>query len=84
MDLGDIYSNNVNKSQINMHGTGGMPVSRERDPQIKKLENDVFSSIQSKLNDELPPQQPEQAPQPEVKSVNFADALKELRDLGKS
>ena len=58
MDLGDIYCNNVNKSQINMHGTGGMPVSRERDPQIKKLENDVFSSIQSKLNDELPPHSP--------------------------
>ena len=83
MDLDDIYSNNVNKNQINMHGVGGVPVSRERDPQIKKLETDVFSSIQSKINDEIKPQDiPQQPPAPEAKPVNFIDALKELRDLG--
>lgn len=76
MDLGDIYSRNVNKQSINMSGTGGLPVGRERDPNLIKLENDVFGRI----NDEIAPPQEAQPspPQPKVNSVSFEQALREL------
>jgi hypothetical protein len=83
MDLGDIYQNNINKNPI--HNTGissSMPVSRERDPKLVKLENDVNKQMSDLLNQDLPKEENKPVEKlPEIKHVSFEDALKELRDL---
>ena len=83
MDLGDIYQNNINKNPI--HNTGissGMPVSRERDPKLVKLENDVNQQMSDLLKKDLPKEETKPVEQlPEIKHVSFEDALKELSDL---
>lgn len=81
MDLGDVYKHNVSKSSINMSGTGGVPVQRERDPVLQKLENDVFTQ----MNQAVQPTKAEQEPiqQIEVQSVDYEQALKELSNLSK-
>ena len=82
MDLGDVYKNNVSKSSVNMTGTGGLPVQRERDPALQKLENDVFKqmSIAAQLPEEAAPTPIQQ---PKIQEVDFTQALKELSDLSK-
>ena len=80
MDLEDIYKNNVSKSSVNMSGTGGLPVQRERDPALQKLENDVFTQMNIAAQ---PPGEAAPTPiqQPEIQEVDFTQALKELSDL---
>ena len=80
MDLGDVYKNNVPKSSVNMSSTGGLPVERERDPALQKLENDVFTQ----MNIAAQPAEtaaPISTPHPELQQVDFEQALKELSDL---
>lgn len=88
MSLQDIYSNQVNKTAINRAGiSSGIPATRERDPNIVKLENDVFSQ----MNDLIIKQNQVNTKndQKESKSVNIVrhvgleDALKELSELFK-
>ena len=76
MDLGDIYSRNVNKQSVNMSGTGGIPVGRERDPNLVKLENDVFGRISEEI---APPREAQPSiPQPDVNFIGIEQALREL------
>ena len=68
-----------------MSGTGSVPVERQRDPKLKKLENDVFSKMNQVIQNNLPKTEMQKTTNNlEVKHVSFEDALKELRDCGKS
>ena len=86
MDLDNIYQNNINKNPIYNAGISnpmGIPVSRERDPKLQKLENDVVNQMSDLLQNEI--KQDDYLP--ETKSVDtnfvsFEDALKQLRELG--
>lgn len=82
MSLEDIYSNNVSKNSVNI-GPGGMPVSRERDPNQIKLENDVFSRINNITKQENPNPLPEIRPN-QVSTIDFEQALRELSDSSQS
>lgn len=82
MDLGDVYNNNVSKQSISMTGTGGIPIQRERDPQLQKLENDVFSQMNQAIQPQLPVDVPPEVP--DIQPVDFNQALKELLDMSKS
>ena len=84
MDLGDVYNNNVSKKSINNNSFNtGIPANRERDPNLVKLENDVFSQIGKVIQDNKPKQSKilGNANNSEIKHISFEDALKELRDL---
>mgnify|MGYP001405942343 CR=1 FL=1 len=84
MDLGDIYQNNINKSSIGSGGmSGGMPSSRERDPNQIKLEQDVFAKMRDAL--------PKKSVQPvklstnnDIQPVDVEQAIKELLDSAES
>tara|TARA_R110001606_G_scaffold23706_1_gene79413 strand:+ start:430 stop:684 length:255 start_codon:yes stop_codon:yes gene_type:complete len=84
MGLEDVYQNNINKSPIIQTGiSSGMPVSRERDPKLVKLENDVTQQMAELLYNELPKEEIKHVDKgPEVRPISFEDALKELRDMG--
>ncbi len=78
MDLGEIYNRNVNKQTISM-SSGGIPVNRERDPNLVKLESDVFSRI----NDEITPPREEQ-PKVESGTVNHVSLEQAMKELANS
>tara|TARA_R110001592_G_scaffold272177_1_gene538746 strand:+ start:549 stop:818 length:270 start_codon:yes stop_codon:yes gene_type:complete len=78
MDLGDIYQNNINKNSIGNGGmSGGMPSSRERDPNQIKLEQDVFS----KMRAALPKNTPTAAQPPAVNDIQPVDIKQAMQEL---
>jgi hypothetical protein len=83
MGLEDIYQQNVNKNPINQAGiSSGIPATRERDPQLIKLENDVFSQMRAILPQEK--NENKTKPQINVQNVGLEQALKELLNGTKS
>ncbi len=83
MSLENIYTNHVKRTSINQTGiSSGMPVTRERDPNLVKLENDVFSEMsdliakQNQVNTEE--DQKDSKTVDIVRHVSLEDALKEL------
>jgi hypothetical protein len=78
MDLGDIYSNNVNKSSIGMTGSLGNLPTRERDPKSLELENNVFNKMQEVASPPTNPIEKQNVPVVSVQHVGFEQALKEL------
>ena len=86
MSLQDIYSNQVNKTSINQAGiSSGIPATRERDPNLVKLETDVFnqmSDLVAKQNQEdIKYDQKDNKIKDKVRHVGLEDALKELREF---
>lgn len=86
MSLQDIYSNQVNKTSINQAGiSSGIPATRERDPNLVKLETDVFSQMSdlvAKQNQEdIKDDQKNDKVIDKVRHVGLEDALKELREF---
>mgnify|MGYP003111578009 CR=1 FL=1 len=84
MDLGDVYNNNVSKKTITNNGLStSIPASRERDPNLIKLENDIFSQMGKVIQDNRPEESKIQntSNNIEVKHISFEDAIKELRDI---
>ncbi len=83
MGLEDIYQQNVNKNPINQAGiSSGIPATRERDPQLIKLENDVFSQMRAIFPQEK--NENKTKPQINVQNVGLEQALKELLNGTKS
>ena len=82
MSLEDVYSNQV-KGQV----AGGLPYMGsaappiiERDPNVRKLEQEVFA----RMHELVKPEPLEQtAATPEVEFISFEDALKELQGMNK-
>ena len=78
MGLEDIYKNNVNKSPIHSSGlSSSAPVTRQRDPQQIKLEQDVFSKMNEITTPEIQ-NNPKDQPVQTLQSVGLEQALKEL------
>jgi hypothetical protein len=76
MSLDNAY-NRVPKHTVG--GTGmGIPASRERDPQLQKLEGDVFSKMNQAIVPHTTPQDLPDVKSIEVQSIGFEQALKEL------
>lgn len=82
MNLGDIYSNNVNKSSIGMSGSSGNLPTRERDPKSIELENNVFDQMQQAVIPSTKPEETQPEPIIDIQPVDFEQAMKEL--LGRS
>tara|TARA_R110000803_G_C11780905_1_gene296605 strand:+ start:261 stop:533 length:273 start_codon:yes stop_codon:yes gene_type:complete len=79
MGLGDIYSNNVQKTSIGMSGlAGSMPSARERDPKSVELENNVFAQMQQAVIPDKPTVQQDAQPVINVQPVGLEQAMKEL------
>lgn len=79
MSLEDIYSQSVQGKTVSglpSIGTAAPPII-QRDPKIRKLEQDVFAQIHEIATKDDPA--PE-AVQPEIQHISFEDALKELAD----
>lgn len=78
MSLGDIYSNQVKGQTVKGIPTVGSaaPPIIERDPNVRKLEQDVFARIHEIVKPE--PLEQGQAI-PEIEFVSFEQALKELQ-----
>jgi hypothetical protein len=80
MNLDEIYSKQVKKTAITNLSVGGNMPSIERDPNIVKLEKDVFAKMRSIC----PPDPKENKPSVlGVKTFSFEDAVKELINLKK-
>ena len=82
MSLEDVYSNQV-KGQV----VGGLPYMGsaappiiERDPNVRKLEQEVFARMHELVEPVL---QPQQAAVADVAFVSMEDALKELAQMNK-
>ena len=72
-------------SRVSNHAVGGLgtgvPIPRERDPKLQKLESDVFSQMQQAVTPHLPPQTDvPDVRSSEVNAVGVEQALKELLD----
>jgi len=78
MDLGDIYSNNVNKSSIGMTSSLGNLPTRERDPKSIELENNVFNKMQEVASPPTNPEEKQDVPVINIQHVGFEQALREL------
>ena len=82
MSLGDIYSQSVKGKAVGglpSIGSAAPPII-ERDPQVRKLEQDVFA----RMHEIVKPEPLEQtAATPEVEIVSFEDAIKELAQMNK-
>lgn len=81
MSLEDIYS-----SQVKGQSVGGIPTigsaappTVERDPGIKKLEQDVFARIHEIVKPE--PLQDTTTPDAQIEFVSLEQAMKELEEL---
>ena len=82
MSLEDIYSQSVKGKAVGglpMIGSAAPPVI-ERDPQLLKLEQDVFARI----HEIVKPEPLEQGlATPELQFVSFEDAVRELQQMNK-
>jgi hypothetical protein len=79
VDLSDIYSKQVKKSPVSMLQVGGHFPQIEKDPNIQKLEQDVYAKMRSLM----PKEDPIQKPKNTVVPLTFAQALKELSEIQK-
>lgn len=82
MSLGDVYSQSVKGKAVGglpSIGSAAPPVF-ERDPNVRKLEQDVFARIHEIARPE--PLEQGQAT-PDVEFVSFEQALKELQQMNK-
>ena len=80
MSLGDIYSQSVKGKAVGGLPTVGSaaPPIIERDPQVRKLEQDVFA----RMHEIVKPESLEQGQAtPEVEFVSLEQALKELQQM---
>ena len=85
MGLGDIYSNNVQKTSIGMSGlASSMPSARERDPKSVELENNVFAQMQQAITPDKPTDQRDIQPVINVQPVGLEQAMKELLNSAES
>jgi hypothetical protein len=76
MELSEVYSKNVKKTSVsNLCVNGNMPII-QRDPNLIKLERDVFA----KMLEISPPEEtpPSKTSNLSIKNVSFEEALKEL------
>jgi hypothetical protein len=82
MSLEDVYSQSVRgKISRGLPTIGSIaPPIIERDPQVRKLEQDVFSRIHELVKPE--PLEQDTAT-PEVEFVSFENALRELQQMNK-
>lgn len=79
MSLGDVYSNNIQKTSIGMSGiAGSMPATRERDPKSLELENNVFSQMQQAVIPPVNLEEKEPEPVINIQPVGLEQAMKEL------
>ena len=82
MSLEDIYSQSVKGRSVGglpMTGSAAPPII-ERDPQVRKLEQDVFARI----HEIVKPEPLEQGlATPELQFVSFEDAVRELQQMNK-
>jgi hypothetical protein len=77
MGLEDIYQRNVNKNPIIQAGiSSGMPVTRERDPQLIKLEQDVLTQMAEISEPSV--EQKQEIPKINLQSVGLEQAMREL------
>jgi len=76
MSLDNAY-NRVPKHTVGSTGMGA-PVTRERDPQLQKLENDIFAKMNQAIVPRTPTPDLPEVRSIEVQSVGFEQALKEL------
>jgi hypothetical protein len=58
---------------------GGNFPQIEKDPNIRRLEQEVYAKMRSIM----PKEEPQQAPKDEVVALSFQDALKELAEFQK-
>lgn len=79
MSLEDVYSQSVQGKQVGGIPTVGSaaPPIIERDPNVRKLEQDVFARMHDIVKPE-PLQEPNTAT-PNIEFVSFEQALKELQ-----
>tara|TARA_B110000971_G_scaffold102804_1_gene105759 strand:- start:462 stop:716 length:255 start_codon:yes stop_codon:yes gene_type:complete len=79
MSIGDVYSNNIQKTSIGMSGiAGSMPATRERDPKSLELENNVFSQMQQAVVPPVNLEEKEPEPVINIQPVGLEQAMKEL------
>ena len=76
MSLDDAYKR-VPKHTVSSTGTG-LPITRERDPQLQELESDVFSKMNQAIVPHTPDPELPEIKSIEVQSVGFEQALREL------
>ena len=82
MSLEDIYSNQVKGQAVGglpSIGSAAPPII-ERDPNVRKLEQDVFARLHEIVKPVL---QPQQAAVADVAFVSLEDAIKELAQMNK-
>ena len=60
--------------------SGGNFPQIEKDPNIRRLEQEVYAKMRSIM----PKEEPQQTPKDEVVTLSFQDALKELLDFQKN
>ena len=85
MDLGDIYSNNIQKTSVGMSGiAGSMPAIRERDPKSIELENNVFTQMQQAVIPSAMTEQKKPEPVVNLQPIGLEQAMKELLNATKS
>jgi hypothetical protein len=85
MGLGDIYSNNVQKTSIGMSGiSGSLPATRERDPKSIELENNVFAQMQQAVITPDISEQKKPEPVVNIQPVGLEQAMKELLNTTQS
>lgn len=81
MNLDEIYSRQVKKTAITNLSVGGNMPNIQRDPNIVKLEQDVFAKMRS-----ICPPEPKENRRPAmgVQNFSFEDAVKELVNFKKT
>jgi hypothetical protein len=79
MDLSDVYSNNVKNTRISNLSVGSHSIPPfERDPTIKKLEEDLFAKIKEISPPEIIVNHDKIS---KIKTFSFEDAIKELHSM---
>jgi hypothetical protein len=87
MNLEDVYTSRVqgqNNARLNisLFSPSGAPTF-QRDPEIMRLESNIFSQLSELCSEPINSFEPTQAskPSPQISFVSFEDALKELNDM---
>lgn len=83
MDLSQIYSTQIKRRPVNMLTAGGNFPQIEKDPTIRKLENNVFAKMKEIVGEDNF-NNSSNISQNTVKAVSFAEAIKELSQMVKN
>lgn len=83
MELSDIYSNQVKKTSISNISVGFNAPTFERDPNIMKLEKNVFEQL-LKISGPEEEEKKSVKNYTNIKNISFEDALKELANIKKN